>query len=156
MPLSKGNLREYAEMERIYAKELRDLASKVRHPLLSAMITAISKDSEKHGLLYEALAELVAGTQPMLSEEELKMIVDAVSKHVKSESKMISLNKTLLKEAERPEAKLILAAVLDDEVTHHKILEDIRDEIAKAETYSEEELWDAVWKESPWHGAPGG
>jgi rubrerythrin len=156
MPLSKDNLMKYAEIERLYAKELRDLASRIRHPLLSAMITAISKDSEKHSLLYEALAELVAGTQPMLSEEELKMIVDAVSKHVESERRMISLSKALLNEAERPESKLILAAILEDEVSHHKILEDIRDKIAKAETYSEEELWDAVWKESPWHGAPGG
>ena len=156
MPLSKDDLRECAELERNHAKELRDLAFKIRHPLLSAMITAISKDSEKHSLLYEALAELVAGTQPMLSEDELRMIVNAVSEHVKSEGKMVSISKALLKEAERPEAKLILSAILDDEVTHHKMLESIRDKIAKAETYSEEELWDAVWKESPWHGAPGG
>jgi len=24
------------------------------------------------------------------------------------------------------------------------------------ETYTEEEIWDAVWRDSPWHGAPGG
>jgi|GEM_PF-5835749 len=92
MPLSKDDLRECAELERNHAKELRDLAFKIRHPLLSAMITAISKDSEKHSLLYEALAELVAGTNPRCLRMELRMIVNAVSEHVRSEAKMISLN----------------------------------------------------------------
>lgn len=47
-------------------------------------------------------------------------------------------------------------AIYDDEQKHHKLLLDIKDKIAKRETLTEDVLWDLIWKDSPWHGAPGG
>jgi len=50
----------------------------------------------------------------------------------------------------------VLEAIYSDELEHHKLLVSIKRNIAEKEKFGEEELWDMVWKESPWHGAPGG
>jgi len=51
--------------------------------------------------------------------------------------------------------KLSLSAIYEDGNKHHKLL-NVRDKLAKAEAFEEPDLWDAVWKDSPWYGAPGG
>jgi len=62
----------------------------------------------------------------------------------------------LLKKAADPRLKMILMAIYYDELKHHGVLVDLLKNVAEREVYTEEELWDAVWKDSPWHGAPRG
>jgi hypothetical protein len=52
--------------------------------------------------------------------------------------------------------KLLISAIADDESRHHKLLLDIKEKIAKPETLTEDILWEMIWKDSPWHGTPGG
>jgi len=51
---------------------------------------------------------------------------------------------------------MILVVIYYDELKHHGVLVDLLKNVAEREVYTEEELWDAVWKDSPWHGAPRG
>lgn len=92
----------------------------------------------------------------MLREEELKTLKASIEKHLEVEAKMIQLTKEWGEKVEDPRLKMILWAIHEDEVKHHRLLEDIRDKIAKRETFTEDDFWDAVWKDSPWHGTPGG
>lgn len=69
---------------------------------------------------------------------------------------MINLVKELIKKTTDPRLKIILEAIYSDELKHHNILVNLLKNIAEREVYTEEELWDAIWKDSPWHGAPGG
>ncbi|MCS7128848.1 MAG: ferritin-like domain-containing protein [Desulfurococcaceae archaeon] len=152
----KKDLLEFAELEEKYAEELRELAKSLKHPVLRAIFESISKDSEKHSALYKAIAILVSEVQPFISEEDLVRITATIEKHIKLESLMLERARGILLKIEDPRVKLLAASIADDESKHHKLLLSIKTGIAEAETFTESMLWDLVWKESPWHGAPGG
>ncbi|MCX8169650.1 MAG: hypothetical protein N3D72_01020, partial [Candidatus Methanomethyliaceae archaeon] len=124
--------------------------------VLSAIFLAISKDSEKHGELYKSMAKLLKEAQPFISEEDFKIIKNTIDDHIKLERAMLEKARALLSELNDSRMKLILAAIVEDEGKHHKLLLDIREKIAKIETLTENMLWDMIWKDSPWHGSPGG
>lgn len=149
-------LKNMSEKEKKYAEELNNLSEKFRHPVLQALIRGIAKDSEKHSIFYAALAKLVGDIQPMITEEELRIIKEGLEKHIETEAEMIEFTRRLAGETSDPRQKLIFLAIYEDEVKHHKILLDIHRNIAEKEAFTEEQLWDSVWKDSPWHGAPGG
>lgn len=151
-------MRRLVESERRYAEELRSLASSVKYSVpLSAVIEAIASDSEKHAQLYEAMLKIVTGAyQPKLYEEDLKLIASVIDDHIQTERRMIEETGKLLSEVRDARLALLLSAIHNDEVVHHKVLTDVKDKIAKAKILFEEEFWEAVWRDSPWHGTPGG
>ena len=142
--------------EKKYAEELEEAAEKIKHPVLETLLRSIALDSRKHSIMYDALVKLLTGTQPALSNEELNTISTVVKKHIETESRMIELTLKLLEEVDDPKIKLIVASIHEDEVKHHKILLDIKKNIAEKEIVTEQEIWDALWKDSPWHGGSGG
>ncbi|MEB3825743.1 MAG: ferritin-like domain-containing protein [Desulfurococcales archaeon] len=154
--LDLDKILKMVEEEKKYAEELEELSKSFRHPVLQAMIRGIARDSFKHSILYEAIARLLKETQPALTEEELKLIKEGLEKHIKMEAEMVRLTSEWARQTSDPRLKLLLTAIHEDEVKHHKILVDIKDRIAEAETLTEQDIWDAVWKDSPWHGSPGG
>jgi len=107
-------------------------------------------------MIYRAPAELASNPQPFITEDELKRVVEVVKRHIETESKMLESVKLMLEETSDPRLKLLLEAIREDEAKHHALLVSIRDKLATAETLREQELWDMIWKESPWHGTPGG
>ncbi len=145
-----------AKKERSYAKELSDLADEINHPVLKALIAGIASDSEKHSRFYEAVIALLSSKYPLLSQEKLDLIRDAVRRHIEVEAEMIKLTKEWAEKTDDSRLKLILMAIHDDEVKHHSLLVSIERHIARAETLTEQDLWDMIWKDSLWHGAPGG
>ena len=147
---------EYSEIEEKYARELQSLASRIKHPALRAIFAGIAKDSEKHSLLYKSIAELLARTQPFISVEELREVSAVIERHVETEAKMLEEAKRLLESTNDPRVKLLVAAIADDEAEHHALLFSVKKRIAELETLTEQVLWDMVWRDSPWHGAPGG
>lgn len=151
-------LRRLAEAERKYASELRELAGSVKYAtVIAAVIDAVASDSEKHANLYEAMLKIVVGWhQPGLFEEDLNLVAKVIDRHIETERRMIEETRKLLEETADPRMRLLLAAIYEDEVKHHKLLTDIKDKIAKVRTLSEGEFWEAVWRDSPWHGTPGG
>ncbi|RLG80151.1 MAG: ferritin-like domain-containing protein [Thermoprotei archaeon] len=148
--------KEFSTREEEYARKLVESAKSFRHPVLQALLKAISRDSEKHSEMYRALVDLLARPQPVLTGEEYRLIAESIDAHIKVEKEMISLVREALGKTEDPRLRVILSAIYDDELKHHSLLVSLKKNIAEREVMSEEELWDAVWKESPWHGAPGG
>lgn len=146
------------EAERKYASELRELARSITYVVpLSAVIEALATDSEKHAQLYEALIKIATGSpQPRLIEEDLKLIQNVIDRHIETEMKMIEETKKLLSSIEDSKMKLLIAAIYYDEIKHHKVLTDVKDKLSKIRALTEEQFWEAVWRDSPWHGAPGG
>jgi len=147
---------KFAQLEERYSEELKKLAESLRHPVLKALFAGIAKDSEKHSLMYRAIADLLSRQQPAISEEDLKGISEAVERHIETEAKMLEEAKKLLAGSDDPRVKLIVAAIADDESKHHAVLVSIKKRIAEAETLKEYMVWDLIWRDSPWHGAPGG
>lgn len=149
-------LLEYEELEERHSSELKRLASSIKHPVLKALFTAISMDSLKHSIMYRALRELLSTPQPFISEEDLKAISSTIRKHIETEALMLEEARRLLAVSNDPRVKLVMAAIADDEVKHHEVLKSIEKRIAELETLTEELYWNMVWKDSPWHGTPGG
>lgn len=106
--------------------------------------------------MYKAAVDLLTTTQPLLSGEEVREIADKTSKHIHAESMMIEEAKKLLDQVTGPRVTILLSAIHSDEITHHGVLVSIEKNIAKKEVYTEEEFWSQVWRDSPWHGTPGG
>jgi len=52
--------------------------------------------------------------------------------------------------------KLLLTAILADEKRHHELLKQVLEILVRGETITEEDWWDILWKNVPFHGAPGG
>ncbi len=156
MTLDLNKILEMVEEEKKYAEELEKLSQSFKHPMLQGLIKGISLDSRKHSILYAAMASLLKETQPGLTEEELEIIRKGIEKHIEMEAEMVRLTGQWAEETDDPRLKLLLKAIHEDEIKHHKILVDIKDKLAKEETITEEDIWDAVWKDSPWHGSPGG
>lgn len=153
---SAKKILEYSALEEKYAEELRKLATSLQHPVLQALFLGIAKDSEKHSLFYKSIAKVLGGVQPLISEEDLKKISETITKHIELEARMMEEARTILEGTNDPRVKLLAAAIYEDEAKHHKLLVNIKEKIAEAETLTEQVLWDMIWKDSPWHGAPGG
>jgi rubrerythrin len=152
-----GFFEEMSRAEAEYADRLRRLAERLHHPVLRALILAVAMDSEKHSQLYRALAELARGS-PVLTEEELEAIRRELKEHLEEEAKDYAKVREIL-ESRRdldPRVKLLLAAIMEDERVHHKLLEAIYEHVDRKEVISEEEFWESVWMDAPYHGAPGG
>ena len=86
----------------------------------------------------------------------MKSLRRVLGNNIEMEAEMVEFTRKLALEADDPRLKLIFSAIHADELKHHKLLLDIEKQIAERETFTEEELWDAIWKDSPWHGSPGG
>ncbi len=147
---------EFSKLEKQYAEELRKLGESIKHPVLKTLFLSIAKDSEKHSLMYEAIHQVLTQTQPFISEEELKRIAQEIQKHIETEAKMLEEAEKILSSSQDPRIKLLASAIVEDEAKHHALLQSIKKRIAEEETLSEKILWDMIWKDSPWHGTPGG
>ncbi|WP_048078569.1 ferritin-like domain-containing protein [Desulfurococcus mucosus] len=154
--IDAGRLLEYSRIEEDYARRLSNLGESLKHPVLRALFKSIARDSEKHAMIYRALADLLTSPQPFITEDELERVKAEVSHHIETEKEMLRTVEEMLKTVEDPRVKLLLAAIRDDEAEHHALLVSIREKIASAETLTEQKLWDMIWKDSPWHGTPGG
>ncbi|MEM1644773.1 MAG: ferritin-like domain-containing protein [Ignisphaera sp.] len=144
------------EMERRYSENLRILADRIKHPVMKALLIGIANDSEKHAQFYTAIIELITKYQPAISQEEFKILKEEIEKHIETELKMIETTKQLFTKFGDPRVKLLLMAIHEDEIKHHKVLISIRDNVTTEYVINEEDMWNAIWRDSPWHGTPGG
>ncbi|MEM2157696.1 MAG: hypothetical protein QXO72_01615, partial [Sulfolobales archaeon] len=149
----KNTLEYLKERESSYAKDLRSVVTAFKHPILQTLIYGISYDSEKHSMFYASLISMLEKAVA-LSEEELKIISTVIDNHIKVEEMMIESTREMLKTVEDDRFKLILSAIHNDELIHHKLLLSIKKAIAEAATTTEEVVWNMVWKDSPYHGTP--
>ncbi|MEM4717465.1 MAG: ferritin-like domain-containing protein [Desulfurococcaceae archaeon] len=147
---------QYSQLEEKYAEEIKRLGDMINHPVLKALFHGIARDSEKHGYMYRSIAELLSKIQPYISEKDLEEISKVIKKHVETEARMLEEARRLLLETSDPRVKLLIAAIADDEAKHHALLKSIEKRIAEEETLREDIIWDMIWKDSPWHGTPGG
>ena len=147
---------EYIQLEKKHAEELKNLAETIKHPVLRTLFLGIAQDSLKHSMMYEAILQLTSQIQPFIALEELKNIATIISKHIETELKMLEEARKLLSTSQDPRIKLLVATKADDEAKHHALLLAIKENIAEEEALTEQVYWELVWKDSPWHGTPGG
>ncbi len=147
---------EWMDEELKYSARLQELAAKIRHPVLKAIFLGIAKDSEKHHHILKAMKEYLEENNPFITEEDLELIKASIRQHVDEERQSIMELSRLREKVDDPALLLLIDAMLDDEKKHHTLLFNIEREIAEKEKVDEQELWDYLWKHSPYHGTPGG
>ncbi len=150
--------REESEKEKEYAKALEGTAKKSNNLMLKVLMKAVSTDSMKHSSLYEAMAEILDNPQ-LISEKESEDVIKEIEEHIEEEREAVEELKRLL-EDERikkvPAVKFLVEMLLRDELYHHALLKRLHDAVIKPSVFNEEQYWEMVWKDSMWHGAPGG
>ena len=149
--------KKLSEIEMKYAHKLAAAAAGTGNNVVRAVMHAVSKDSEKHALLYKVLLDIHAKPGRMLTEEESQRILREIEEHIRTEEEMLRRVRQLLKrdDLDKP-TKFILELILRDEGLHHAMLLAIHKMIIEHETLTESDLWDMIWKDASFHGAPGG
>jgi len=127
----------------------------IKNPVVEAVLKGISYDSSKHAEIYKSAAQIIA-VAPALTEQEFKHLKEVVEWHIKSEEKLISRLQEAINKTSNDRVKFLLESILADEKRHHDLLNLVMDIVVKGETISDQDWWDIIWKNVPFHGAPGG
>jgi ribonucleotide reductase beta subunit family protein with ferritin-like domain len=158
--LSKEDLAKFFEKQALLENEIvssiNKALAKIRNPAVRGVLKGISLDSVKHAEMYKAATELLLTVQPALSQEEFDELLKFVKKHIAEEEKAIISMEEVMDQVEDEKVHLLLEAIFADEQRHHKLLNTVMEILVKRETISEEDWWDILWKDVPFHGAPGG
>lgn len=158
--LSKEEMTKFFEKQVFLENEIVTSINKalgnIRNPAVRGVLKGISLDSVKHGEMYKAAIELLSTVPPALSQQEFDELMKFVKKHITDEEKAIISMEKVMSQVKDEKVQLLLEAIFADEQRHHKLLNAVMDILVKRETISEEDWWDILWKNVPFHGAPGG
>jgi len=158
--LSKQEMTRFFEKQALLedeiVKSINKALAKIRNPVVRGVLKGISLDSIKHGEMYKAAIELLTTVPPALSQQEFDELVKFVQKHIAEEEKAIISMEEVMAQIKDEKVQLLLEAIFADEQRHHKLLNSVMEILVKRETISEEDWWDILWKNVPFHGAPGG
>ncbi len=149
-------VKEMINKESEYSADIQELANRISNPILKALINGVAMESRKHSLFYSAIAELLSGREKLLSQEDIEILSSNLQRHIDMEKEMMELTHSLVEDVEDPRLKMILTAIYLDEIEHHRLLTTISSYITKYMREREEEFWNSMWRDSPWHGGPGG
>jgi len=128
----------------------------MKNPPVRGVLKGISLDSVKHAEMYAAATELLTSVSQALSQEHLDKQKALVEKHIRLEAELIEKISEVLPSVENEKVKLLLNAILADEKRHHELLKMVLEILVRGETITEADWWDLLWKNVPFHGAPGG
>jgi len=157
---SKNTLLDFIKRQIVVENEIVDSLNEalksIGNPSVRGVLKGISLDSLKHAEMYDAALKLLTTTQQALSQEHLDKQKSLVERHIRIEAELIKKISDVLPTVENKKVKLLLMAILEDEKRHHELLKEVLEIIVKGETITEEDWWDILWKNVPFHGAPGG
>lgn len=135
---------------------LNNALGDIKNPPVKGVLKGISLDSVKHAELYASAIKLLTSTSQALTQEHLDEQKRLVEKHIKLEAELIEKLVKIVPSIENEKVKLLLDAILSDERRHHELLKMVLEILVKGETITEDDWWDVLWKNVPFHGSPGG
>lgn len=159
---AKKRLAEYfrneSKRELEYAEKLRATSERSQNPVVRLIIEAVSQDSIKHSKIYETMASILQGAG-LIDQAESSAVLNDIESHIQMEKESIEeleklKNDDIIKSD--PALMFLIDMLLRDENFHHALLTQIYNAIIKNITLSEQEIWDAVWRDATYHGTPGG
>jgi rubrerythrin len=151
-----GFLKQQITVEKKIVGSLNKSLVKICNPTVKGVLKGISLDSVKHAQMYESAVKLLSNVSQALKQEDLDKQRELVEKHIKLEAELIGKITKMLPTVENKKVKLLLSAILADEKRHHELLKQVLEIIVHGETITEADWWDILWKNVPFHGAPGG
>jgi len=147
--------RQQAKREEDIVKSINKALKNLKNLVVVSILKGISFDSAKHADLYKA-AESILSVAPAMSEGELKRLEKVVAWHIDNEERLMAKLDEAIKKTEDKRIKFLLDSIMTDEKRHHELLKTIMDTVVRGEIISEDEWWEIVWRNVPFHGSPGG
>jgi rubrerythrin len=144
------------ELVRFLKDSLNKSLPAIGNPTVKGVLKGISLDSVKHAEMYSSAVTLMTTVSKALTQENLDEQKDLIEKHVRMEAELIQKIGKMLPSVRDKKVKLLLEAILADEKRHHELLKNVLEILVKGETITESDWWDMLWKDVPFHGAPGG
>jgi len=149
-------LKEQIKVEKKIVKSLDSSLGEIGNPAVKGVLKGISLDSVKHAEMYSSAVKLLTSVPQALTQEHLDKQRELVETHIRLEKELIKRISEVMPSIENKKVKLLLNAILFDEKRHHELLKEILEILVRGETITEEDWWDVIWKNVPFHGAPGG
>jgi len=149
-------LRDQIKIEHMIVNSLNSSLSEIGNQVVKGVLKGISLDSVKHAEMYDAAVNLLTDITPALTQEHLDQQIELVEEHIRLEAELIQKIGENLPSIANEKVRLLLNAILTDEKRHHKLLQEVLDILVQGETITEEDWWDLIWKNVPFHGSPGG
>ena len=157
---SKGELvvflKEQIRIENKIVESLNSALREIGNPAVKGVLKGISLDSVKHAEMYAAAVKLLTSVSQALTQEHLDKQRELVKEHIRLEVELIERISEIMPNIENEKVRLLLNAILLDEKRHHELLKSVLEILVRGETITEEDWWDVLWKNVPFHGAPGG
>ena len=147
--------KEQIKLEEQIVKSINESIKALPNPIVKGVLGGIGLDSAKHAQIYRAAIEL-ATFPPTLSDEEFNQLKAVVRKHIEDEDKAISSLRSAIRKTKSEKVKFLLKSIASDEKKHHELLNKIMDIVVRGETITESDWWEFLWRNVPFHGAPGG
>jgi bacterioferritin (cytochrome b1) len=128
----------------------------IKNPAVTGVLKGISLDSLKHAEMYSSAIDLLTSVPQALTEGNLDKQKELVEKHIRIEAEIIKILDEVIPSIENKKVQLLLEAILSDEKRHHSLLKQVLEILVRGETITDQEWWDVLWENVPFHGAPGG
>lgn len=146
---------EQVQLEEEIVKSMNQALKTLTNPVVKGVLKGISLDSMKHAEIYRAAIKMASGP-PALTQKEFDRLKETINKHIVYEERTIDRLNPIVKKTKNEKVKFLLESILSDEERHHKLLNAILEVVVRGETIAEEDWWEFLWKNVPFHGAPGG
>jgi rubrerythrin len=147
--------REQAGFEEEIVASVNEALLTIKNPVVKTILKGMALDSSKHASIYQT-AEGMMQVAPALTENEFDELKKVVKWHIENEDKVIKRLEVAVRKTKDKRIKFLLQAIVADEKRHHKLLDAIMNVVVKGETITDDEWWEMLWKNVPFHGAPGG
>jgi rubrerythrin len=144
------------ELEHKIVKIVEENVAELGNVFVKTLLLAVSTDSKKHADLLTALRNAVEGPTPFISERERDKIAKGIEAHIKMEEQAVKTYGELVEKSDNEQVKSIAGMIREDEFRHHALLKDLHKTVIEPETLTEDDIWDVLWKDTPWKGSPGG
>jgi len=122
-------LKQQKAFEDETAKKLSPLYNSATNPFVRIFIHRIILDTMKHSDTYQTLIEL--NRRVVLGEIDRKKMTEELTTHIKNEGKMLDRAKEISRTVKDENFRKILEHIIEDEIQHHRILQDIFEIIKK-------------------------
>lgn len=147
--------KDQVKLEHQIVESITNSLKNVRNPIVKQVLRAIAFDSQKHAGIYSAAISITKIT-PALTDKEYRELEKITAKHIVDEEKAIAALDKIMPKIKNKKIKFLLESITADERKHHELLTKIIDLVVKKEAITEEDWWEILWKNVPFHGAPGG
>ena len=149
-------LKKQIKIENKIVESLNNSLTELGNPTVKGVLKGISLDSVKHAEMYASAVNLLTSVPQALTQKHLDKQRELLKEHIRIEAELIKRISEVIPSIENEKVKLLLNAILLDEKRHHELLKSVLEILVRGETITEEDWWDVLWKNVPFHGASGG